>query len=461
MQSPLHPHSSPWLHQLNESRGANPLSHHTRADVVIVGGGIAGVATAYWILTTTSRSVMLLEGYKVAHGATGHNAGQLVSYFERPFSELVEAYGLGPAAKAQEAVNSAWDILDTMYRDAHLTTPRSDFIGYAGCLSMSRLIAHLAHLAIRHELGMHHEKALIAHDTPGLSEIPPDHHDLYRLVPREDILRVLETNDSRYFAAFPSRKGCMNSALFTEEVTRYLLQQFPSRFSLFEHTPVERITLRKEDAILHTPSAEVQAQRVILATNGFTHLSLVNEAGPDINAQFHYFVRSSVGYMAAFLEPPTKSPTAISYLPSEIYEGDPYDAPPYFYLTRRPYEFEKGVPQNLVSVGGPELLLQDPATYSRELAFEESARLAIDAFLRTTFNDFPPSSFRYAFLWHGLLAYTRTGLRLVGVESKNPVLLYNLGCNGVGILPSLYGAKRIALIIRGDVLESTLFDPPA
>jgi glycine/D-amino acid oxidase-like deaminating enzyme len=38
--------------------------------------------------------VTLLESYKIAHGATGHNAGQIVPYFEKPFIEIVEDYGI-------------------------------------------------------------------------------------------------------------------------------------------------------------------------------------------------------------------------------------------------------------------------------------------------------------------------------------------------------------------------------
>jgi glycine/D-amino acid oxidase-like deaminating enzyme len=58
------------------------------------------------------------------------------------------------------------------------------------------------------------------------------------------------------------------------------------------------------------------------------------------------------------------------------------------------------------------------------------------------------------------MAYTPGQVRLIGPEPKNPTLLYNLGCNGVGFLPSIYGGKRLARLIAGERLAPSLFDPP-
>jgi glycine/D-amino acid oxidase-like deaminating enzyme len=57
------------------------------------------------------------------------------------------------------------------------------------------------------------------------------------------------------------------------------------------------------------------------------------------------------------------------------------------------------------------------------------------------------------------MGYTTNGLRLIGPDSKNPILLYNLGCNGVGILPSIFGAKRISDMLSGKKIKPMIFDP--
>ncbi|MCC2631200.1 MAG: dependent oxidoreductase, partial [Candidatus Paceibacter sp.] len=73
---------SPWLYQLRQDRVSQGLHQDVTADIAIIGAGIAGISTAFFILKNTNRNVTIFEGYKLAHGATGHNAGQVVSYFE-------------------------------------------------------------------------------------------------------------------------------------------------------------------------------------------------------------------------------------------------------------------------------------------------------------------------------------------------------------------------------------------
>lgn len=109
--------------------------------------------------------------------------------------------------------------------------------------------------------------------------------------------------------------------------------------------------------------------------------------------------------------------------------------------------------------GGPEQVLPNQAVYSRAEYCREDVRESLDEFLRSTYRHYPDPGTEYAFCWHGLMGYTPGGLRRIGVEPANPVLLYNLGCNGVGILPSIYGGKRIARILSGEKVEQSIFDP--
>ena len=65
----------------------------------------------------------------------------------------------------------------------------------------------------------------------------------------------------------------------------------------------------------------------------------------------------------------------------------------------------------------------------------------------------------YDFAWHGLMAYTDNKIRLIGFDAQNPALLYNLGCNGVGFLQSVYGGHRISRLLGGEQLPPSIFDP--
>jgi glycine/D-amino acid oxidase-like deaminating enzyme len=200
----------------------------------------------------------------------------------------------------------------------------------------------------------------------------------------------------------------------------------------------------------------IKADNVVLCTNGFQSITIINETGLEINTKFHHLIHGTVGYMSGYLEDMNKQPTAISYLT----DPDPSTDDPYFYLTRRMYEYEAGKSHNLISIGGPEIPLEDTRKYSHEEDFPEEMTETIDEFVRQTYDVEPNKKIDYKFTWHGLMGYTKNGVRLVGPEPKNPVLMYNLGCNGIGILPSIFGGKRISGFIAGQDMGDSIFDVP-
>lgn len=446
--------NSPWIHQLILNRKQESLNQDISTDIAVIGGGIAGVSTAYFILKYTKFNVTLLEGYKIAHGATGHNAGQVVSYFEQPFSQLAQQYGIKLATKAQDSINDAWDLLEEIYRDTNLDAPFWQFTGYAGCTNIDRLTLHLENKYIRSHLGFGQDRALIADDFKDLHKIPEKYTSVYSLVPRSYILSLLETKDENFIAALPAKKGCLNSALFCHKLVEWMLIKYKDRFSLYEHTPIVKVITRENDTLLQTVKYQVQAKKTILCTNGFEYFQIENVHGKDINIPFHGYVSGIVGYMAGYITPLTKPATAISYLKG----SSPQD--PYIYLTRRMYHDVNQKKSMLICIGGPEIPIEEGRKYDRLHEYSETALKEIDSFLHTSYVYPPNVSMEYSFLWHGLMGYTKTGVRMIGPEPKNPHLLYNLGCNGVGILPSLYGGRRISKYLLRGKLSPSIFDPP-
>lgn len=448
---------SPWLHQLDKDRPHVALDKDIQTDVAIIGAGIAGVATAFFTLKHTNKKVVILDRFKLAHGATGHNAGQVVSYFERGFASLVEEFGLQMAAEGEAAVEGAWELLDEMYTEASLDIPFSRFIGHAGLTSYAQIQWHLKDNLLRRKAGgLNVRKIFVAEDASFVRDIPQEYRHLYDLVPQKEILEVLETDVKDFVAAISVQKGCINSALFCQEVMRYLYKKYDGRFSLYEHTPVHKVILRHDHAILDAEAHEVRAGRVVLCTNGFENIHILNETGLDIDAKYHHLLYGKIGYMSGYLETMNKPPIAMSYytVPTATFET------PYFYLTRRPYEFEKGAKHNLISIGGPEKNIEEGGRYAFEDEFPDEAEEQIDSFIRKVYAVEPNRKIEYVFTWHGLMGYTKNGVRLIGFEPKNKVLLYNLGCNGIGILPSVFGGRKIAALLDGVKLPPSIFDVP-
>ncbi|MBP7992092.1 MAG: FAD-binding oxidoreductase [Candidatus Magasanikbacteria bacterium] len=453
--------SSPWLYQLKRERKEKKLNQDAHATVVVVGGGIAGMCTAYFLLKNTRSSVLLLEAHRVAHGATGHNAGQIASYFEKPFADIVKEFGFKMASEGQSAIESAWNLLEEIYKDAKLKTPFWSFPGYAGCRSYEEVLYHLKDIAWQQKSGSTEiEKMLIAESAPFLRKIPRAYRDCFTLAAHRDVLNLLQTNDHKFQATLIKRKGCLNSATFTEELAGYLIAKYKDRFELAEQSPVSHVILREKSALLTVNQHVVVAKKVVLCTNGFEKFSIVNTAGEEIDSAFHHMVRGAIGYMAGYLDKAGSPPTAISYLPDHDKTGAAYVTDPYFYLTRRPFEEEGKRARNLICIGGPEVDIEDTNEYDRDMhKYPAQAQKDIDAFLHKSYAPAPKGKINYKFRWHGLMGYTPNGIRRIGPEPRNSVLLYNLGCNGVGILPSIYGGSRIAQIIAGRKVGRSIFDP--
>lgn len=443
---------SPWLAQLNRTRPIEPLSQNLSADTIIVGGGIAGISTAFFILTKTTHSVVLLEAGKVAHAATGHNAGQITSYFEKTFTELSERYGIVRTTAAHKAIEEdARILLESIFVQAQLTTPFSQFIGHDGLSREDQVIKYLFDMQKKALAGLRVRPMLVAKEWVGYLTIPHELIPYILVVSQENILSVLETDDTQFIAAIPFLSGCMNSAMFSEELVGYLLSIYPNRFTLREHTAVSKVVLGKDEVLLHAGVNTVTGSQVVLCTNGFESIEISNPHGEDIDTAFHHEVQGVVGYMAGYKEPLTKAPFASIYSHEGMNESNPY-----FYTTRRPYE--NGVNStayNLTCIGGPEVYLPDRATYDadKEYPMEVSDRIA--TFASRQYKHAPHMDF----YWHGLMGYTRSWVRIIGHERKNHRLLYNLGCNGVGILTSVYGADRIARLLNGEILTANIFDP--
>ncbi len=446
---------SPWIHQLDHQRIPISLNHDADTDIAIVGAGIAGISTAFFILKYTNKKVTVFDQGKLAHGATGHNAGQVIARFERPVAELVDEFGFEKTKRALHDIHSGWVLLEEMYSDANLDILFSRVTGHRGFSDLYQVLIALKDLEIEISAGFPQNEFLISDTAPFLNSIPNSLKHLYKVVPQELISKELETEDKSFYAVILGQAACMNSALFCQEVAAYLFKKYPNRFSLYENTHIIKTVLRKNNALLDAGKHTVSAERVILCTNGFERIEIFNEGGLAIDKKFHHLIDGKVGYMSGYLEEMNKTSAAIAYF---INNTNPSHDDPYFYLTRRPHELGD-TKHNLICVGGPELSIKDRAEYLADHDYPEKIQADLDAFIKKVYDIDPNKKIDYQFTWHGLMGYTPNRVRLIGEEPKNRVLLYNLGCNGIGIIPSIFGGRKIARIIAGERQQESIFDP--
>ncbi len=88
---------------------------HVEADVAIVGGGVIGTATAFALrLLAPELRVVIVEAERLAHGASGRNAGFLLLGTHSDYASAVETYGRDRARRiwafTQEAFRLAAEV---------------------------------------------------------------------------------------------------------------------------------------------------------------------------------------------------------------------------------------------------------------------------------------------------------------------------------------------------------------
>jgi glycine/D-amino acid oxidase-like deaminating enzyme len=446
---------SPWIHQLDPERKPIPLDKDIDTDIAIVGAGIAGISTAFFILKYTNKKVVVLDQGKLAHGATGHNAGQVVARFERPISDIENEFGFEMTKDALHLMENSWSLFEEIFNDSKIDISLSKVTGSRGYTSLYQVLIALKDREVEIRSGITVGDFFISDNAPFVKSIPNIFSSLYKVVPQQVILNMLETSDKSYYSVATDKVACVNSALLCQEVVGYLSNKYKDRFNIYENTSIKKVVLKKDKAILDAIKHTVNAERVVLCTNGFEKLEIFNEHGLEIDKKFHHLVGGVVGYMSGYLENMNKKPTALAYFSDD---SDPNENDPFYYLTRRVHDLNDQK-HNLVCVGGPELPIEDREDYLFDYDYPEKVHQDIDNFIKKTYEIDPNKKIDYQFTWHGLMGYTPNRIRLIGEEPKNRVLLYNLGCNGIGIIPSVLGGRRISKIIAGDKVRPSIFDP--
>ncbi len=445
-------YKSPWLHQLNRTRPVQRLYEYQRTDVVVVGAGISGTVTAYHILRDTPYKVILVDAGRVGHGASGKNAGMMIADIERPLKELVELYGEEMVKKGIAALEKSWDILEKMQEELELKTPIFRCSGHYGFADFQAFLSELDNFYWRKQAGLSPAVMLVSEESDWSAQIPERYEGLWKTASQQAILDLLEHKDTKFQAMAYMRMGCGNSALLSEEIVQKMMTRFGHRFNLYEDTHVTEVTCGRSQVNIRAGAASVDAKKVVLCTNGFEKFHIRDVDGTLLDPKFHTLVQGEIGYMEGFLLDEDPKVQGFAYINTNKPSEDPY-----VYISRRPFEFDTK-PKTLVCVGGSEYILPDPQEYDPDHQFPEHIDKEVKNFIAGGQQVVPVSSER-AFRWHGLMGYTPNRVRCIGFEPCQPSLLYNLGCNGLGLMPSMYGGWKIAQLLIDKDDDVRLFDP--
>lgn len=319
-----------------------------KADVIIVGGGIAGVSSAYWLKQLNPHlSILLLEAETLAFGASGRNAGFILQGSATNFASEVETFGKAKAQKLWQITKESRQLmLDELNPEAFDARVTGSFIAAGSEVEAQQLSQSEALL---HEIG---ENAVY------FDEVTAN--------------RQMEAHGF-HGALFVPTNGQLNPIKLVRHIAEKAqgVQVGGKQVAIFEHCRVLEVL---ENGALQTNQGIFSAPNVIFCLNAYL---------PQLMPEFSELVKPKRAQMAAFRE--MKMPSSALYQPSipPIYSHDGF-----FYL--------RTMLDGTLLIGGARHLHLD-----EEVGYDDTTTEALQNSLQAYIRHHFPK-------WASRLCYTKT-----------------------------------------------------
>lgn len=389
-----------WAAQTPNYAAGAPLRKNITADLAIIGGGFTGVSTAYHFSRRyPEKRVVLLEAKSLANGASGRNGGMMLNWINGVETDDVEVL-----RRVYQATSSGIDLIEEIIQRHSLPVDYRRDGTVTVYTSAER--AEKKHAEI---------EWLNAAGIPG---------EFYN---RQTLTSKLNMRDV-YGGWLDPGTGQLNGVQLVRGLRPILVEQ---GVEIYEHTPVLKIREGSKITLV-TPEAEITADAIVLATNGYTvKLGYFREAIFPLHS--HVFAT----------EPLTPEQRAALGWHETAGYSDDLDRISYSTMTRDGHLIFGGGSNQSYSY-----LFKNRTAYP---GTPDSASLAFDIMRETLRAYFPNSAdLKIAYRWTGTLAITLRRNCSMGVRGDHRNVYYALGYSGHGVTLGNLAGQVLTDIYSGD-----------
>jgi glycine/D-amino acid oxidase-like deaminating enzyme len=385
---------SPWIEGFPDARrpAYDAFRGEKSADIVIVGGGLVGCATAY-ALAAAGRRPLLLEAGRIGQGSVGRSAGLILAEPGPSFRDLVQLHGL----RATRIVFEAWK---AAAQDAAALLRRSGI--RCAAVSVERAL-----------VALHDDPRGLRREYEGRAEAGLDAAWL-------DGKRMLQSLRLDAAGAMRSRGGlAVDPYALCLGLARAAVKQ---RARIFEKSPVEKITFGAKDVEIVLRGGTLHCSTVVVTT-GFATRTF----GP---LQRHFKIRER--YSA--LTEPVAAPIRRQLFAEDVT----------LRLTRpQPFRLRWAADHRLLVTGADQD--ETPAKRRQQVLVQRTGQLMYE--LLTTYPAI--TGLQPEFGWDVTYGETADGLMYVGPHRNYPRHLFALGGNGESIAGAFLAARVLTRAAQG------------
>lgn len=369
-----------------------PLASDLTAPVAILGGGISGVATAYW-LSRAGCACVLVERNVLAGGATGRNAGFLLEGTVPPYDALAERYGLDTAS-------AVWEFT-VENRERLIQTCQDERIA-CECIRCGSVVA--ASSAAEFEDLRRHAQTLNA------SGFPREIWD------RAAMLERLEGVGGFFGAVYNPQDAGLHPVRFVRGLAT-VAEQAAAR--IFEGSPVRSLVRHGNHWSVTTPSGSVRATSVVLGLNAYA---------ATVDPTWY-----------GLIEPVRGQALATAPVGREVFA--------HLLYANRGFEYWRQLPDGRIVLGGLRHLA--PA---EEVGTLDTLHPRIQDALTRYLRDLGiPPHVGVTHRWSGIMGFVPDRMPLIGPVVDRPGLYLAGGYSGHGLAFAFLAGRMIAqLIVDGD-----------